>query len=96
MENRSSPSGTNVQATVVNDPSRVTVSIEDDGPGIPAGDLPYLFERFYVADPARTRTTGAGLGLSIAAAVAGTHNGSVTAELGSTGGLRVTLQFPIG
>ena len=54
------------------------------------------FERFYVADPARTRTTGAGLGLSIAAAVAGTHNGSVTAEPGSTGGLRVTLQFPIG
>ncbi len=89
------PSGTHVKATVDCNASQFVVAIEDDGPGIPADDLPHLFDRFFVRDPARTRTTGAGLGLSIAAAVAAAHNGSVTAELGSAGGLRVTVQFPI-
>lgn len=54
--------------------------IRDDGPGIPAEDLPHIFERFYRADQARTGSSGhCGLGLSIAKAIVDNHGGSLRA-----------------
>ncbi len=88
------PAGTQVQATVAHVDSTVVFTIEDDGPGLPEDELPHLFDRFYRVDPARPRATGAGLGLSIAAAVAQAHNGSIRAETGGMGGLRVTMVLP--
>lgn len=59
----------------------VRVSVRDTGPGIAPGDLAHLFERFYQADPARDRSTGAsGLGLSIVKAIIDAHGGAVGAE----------------
>jgi two-component system OmpR family sensor kinase len=84
------------------------VSVEDDGPGIPAEYLPHLFDRFYRVDKARTRQAdqaqaggvekppdGSGLGLSIVQWVARAHGGevTVTSEVGK--GARFEARLPL-
>jgi signal transduction histidine kinase len=60
---------------------RGEVTIADTGTGIPPDELPHIFERFYRADQSRNRTTGgAGIGLTIAAAIIAAHEGSITVE----------------
>lgn len=68
--------------------------IEDSGPGIPADDLPRLFEPFYRVDPARTRDSGTGLGLTLAASFARLHGGTIRAENLPAGGARFEVEFP--
>lgn len=60
------------------------VEVSDSGSGIPKEDLPFVFERFYKADKARTRGSGTGLGLSIAKHIIDAHKGhiSVRSKLG--------------
>ncbi|MFF8280613.1 sensor histidine kinase [Streptomyces lateritius] len=74
------PAGTTVTARVRGDGAGAVVEIEDDGPGVPAGLLPYVFERFARGDASRARQTGGGtgLGLAIVRAVARAHGGVVT------------------
>jgi signal transduction histidine kinase len=55
-----------------------TVEVSDDGPGVPAGDLPYIFDRFYRSAQARS-LPGSGLGLAIVRRIAGAHDGTVEA-----------------
>jgi signal transduction histidine kinase len=55
-----------------------TVEVSDDGPGIPANDLPYIFDRFYRSATARA-LPGSGLGLAIVRRVADMHEGTVEA-----------------
>jgi heavy metal sensor kinase len=70
--------GKPVAVGIVEDADRTTVRIEDHGIGIPAADLPHIFQRFYRADKART-DGGYGLGLSIASTIAQAHGASVEA-----------------
>jgi len=57
------------------------VEVADDGPGIPAADLPRIFERFYRVDRSRSpRRPGTGLGLAIVKHIAQAHGGRVTVE----------------
>lgn len=89
------PPGTRVEVSVDPGPDAVTVAVEDDGPGIREQDLPHIFERFYRTDSARTRSqSGAGLGLTIAAAIVEAHGGRITATAAPRRGLRVALTLP--
>jgi signal transduction histidine kinase len=59
---------------------RAVLTVEDTGIGIDPDDLPYIFDRFYRADPARRRATGgSGLGLAIVRALVNNHHGSISA-----------------
>jgi len=67
----------------------------DDGPGVPEGALPHLFEMFYRTDKARSRTgDGSGLGLAIAARAMELMHGSIRAENGVPRGLVIRLDWP--
>jgi two-component system, OmpR family, phosphate regulon sensor histidine kinase PhoR len=74
--------------------SRAVLQVADTGEGIPASELPRIFERFYRVDKARARETGGtGLGLAIVRHVAECHGGTVTvdSELGQGSTFTVTL-----
>ena len=73
------------------------MTLTDTGQGIAAEDLPHLFERFYRADKARTRTTGGtGLGLSLVQSVVHLYEGQISIESPGPGlGTTVTIIWPI-
>ena len=75
---------------------QIAISIIDDGEGIPAESIPYLFERFYRVDPSRSRQSGgSGIGLSISRQLARLMNGEVKAESEGPGeGSTFTLLLP--
>jgi len=73
--------GGSIRVTVRSEDGTAIVEVRDTGVGIPAEDLPHIFERFYRADKQRSRDSGgAGLGLSIAQWIALRHGGGITAE----------------
>ncbi|GAA3487480.1 HAMP domain-containing sensor histidine kinase [Streptomyces cremeus] len=76
------------------DDGRTVVTVTDHGPGIPADVLPHVFERFYKADTARTRSEGSGLGLAIAHENALLHGAALTAANSPHGGAVFTLALP--
>ncbi|HEX7289864.1 MAG TPA: HAMP domain-containing sensor histidine kinase [Conexibacter sp.] len=89
---RHTPSGTHVHAALARRGDEVVLTVEDDGPGIPAELRPRLFERFV-----RGRGDGgggSGLGLSIVRAVATSHGGGVAIERGDLGGARFVVTLP--
>lgn len=72
----------------------VTIEVCDRGPGVSEGDTDRIFERFYRADAARSRSSGgAGLGLAIARGIVELHGGTIAAEAHHPHGLRVILQL---
>jgi two-component system phosphate regulon sensor histidine kinase PhoR len=73
----------------------VTISVSDEGPGIPDEDLSRVFERFYRVDKSRARDPGGtGLGLAIVKHLVELHGGSVAAENRPSGGARFTMTLP--
>jgi signal transduction histidine kinase len=88
------PAGGSVCLTADVHPDTVEVHVRDTGRGIDSDHLPYLFERFYRADPSRSRATGgAGLGLAITRQLVEAHGGSIHAE--STPGEGATFSFTL-
>ena len=83
-----------VHCSLIND--QCVLTVHDSGPGIPPGDLPRIFERFYRADKGRSRADGGtGLGLSIARKIAQAHGGNLTAANHPDGGALFTLNLPL-
>ncbi|MFF2774975.1 sensor histidine kinase [Streptomyces sp. NPDC058052] len=83
---RHTPPGGSVRLELDREDGRVRIAVRDTGGGIPAADLPHLFDRFWRADAARGRATGgSGLGLSICRRIVADHGGSVgvTSEVGT-------------
>jgi signal transduction histidine kinase len=74
----------------------VEVSVSDTGEGIPAEDLPNIFERFYRVDKSRARVTGgSGLGLTIAKRLVEAHGGKITVQSELGKGSRFSFTLPI-
>jgi signal transduction histidine kinase len=70
--------------------------VHDDGPGIPAADLPHLFERFYRGEKTRAREEGgSGLGLSIVQGLAEAQGGSVSVQSAEGAGTTFTVRLPL-
>lgn len=76
---------------------KVYLEVEDTGSGIPEEDLPFVFERFYKADKARTRghSGGTGLGLSIVRHLVNAHRGNVTVKSRLGKGATFRVELPI-
>ena len=72
---------------------RPSMSVQDNGAGIPKEDLPHIFERFFRSDPARVKG-GTGLGLSIAKWIADRHGGFFDVISSKNVGTRITLTLP--
>lgn len=89
-------SGGHVEIHLARTGPHATVRVVDTGPGIAPEILPHLFEPFYQGDGTTTRPhDGAGIGLSIAQAIAMAHGGSLTAANSDTGrGAEFTLRLP--
>ena len=72
------------------------VMVQDNGPGIPAEDLPHVFERFYRVDKSRSRTTGGiGLGLTIAQRLVESHGGEITVQSDPGRGSSFIVDLPL-
>jgi len=73
-----------------------TISVRDDGPGIPEAAQPRIFERFYRVDKSRSRELGGtGLGLAIVKHIAQLHGGSITVDSSPGRGSVFTLRLPL-
>jgi two-component system phosphate regulon sensor histidine kinase PhoR len=77
------------------DSGHAAMSVEDNGQGIPEGDLPRIFERFYRVDKSRSRDLGGtGLGLSIVKHIVQLHGGTISVR-STPGGSTFTMRFPL-
>ena len=89
------PEGTPATVSVTTSAAGARVEVSDRGPGVEPEQAARLFERFYRADPSRSRSHGgAGLGLSIVAAIVTAHGGEVSAAPRPGGGTVVTVLLP--
>lgn len=86
------PPNTAVHLSAHQDKKETTLSINDEGPGIGAADLPHIFERFYQGDQSRKRE-GFGLGLSIAAGIMHQLHGDIRVDPSSSG-TTFTVRIP--
>jgi signal transduction histidine kinase len=88
--------GGSVSVRLKRDAGYITLTVDDTGIGVPESDLPYIFDRFYRVDKARSRSTGgSGLGLSIVRTALRDFGGSITAVRRESGGMRFEARFPL-
>ena len=87
--------GGSVTVTVDRSVDSVVFTVDDTGVGVPESDLPYIFDRFYRVDKARSREAGgSGLGLSIVKVTVSELHGTVTAVRRKEGGMRFQIRLP--
>jgi two-component system, OmpR family, sensor kinase len=91
------PQGGDVYLSLVRVGDQARIICRDTGPGIPAEDQPYIFERFYRAEKSRTRgkTTGFGLGLSITKWIVDRHNGRIEVSSKEGQGTTFAIWIPL-
>jgi len=94
---RFSPAGDTVRVTLRSNGSRGCVEVSDNGPGIPAAELPHIFERFHRGDASRARTTGGyGLGLAISKALVEAYGGTIEPHSNPGEGTRMVVWLSAG
>lgn len=92
---RHTPKGGTVKLNFSFEDKGMTMEVRDTGSGIPEEDLPFVFERFYKADKARTRgRAGTGLGLAIAKNIIEAHHGHISVQSKLTNGTTFSFFLP--
>ncbi|PYG84305.1 HAMP domain-containing protein [Ruminiclostridium sufflavum DSM 19573] len=90
-----STKGSEVKVNIKGGGNLLQLTVKDNGPGISAEDLPFIFERFYRADKSRNRMTGgSGIGLTIARAIIEAHNGKIEAVSKRGAGTEFIVSLP--
>ena len=87
------PAGTRIRISAVADAPMVRIVVEDEGPGLPAGDPRLLFDKFQRGRE-ESAVVGAGLGLAICRAIVTAHGGDISAGSGARGGARFEFTLP--
>jgi len=91
------PQGGSIDLALAEQDDAVILTVRDTGIGIAPGDLPHIFERFWRADPARSRTgerPGVGLGLAITKWIAEAHGGAITVQSRPGRGTTFVVRLP--
>lgn len=91
------PVGGEIGLSLLEADGEVRIAVRDTGIGIAAGDLPHIFDRFWRADPARSRSgerPGTGLGLAITKWIADAHGGSISVQSRPGRGTRFIVTLP--
>ncbi|WP_296945650.1 heavy metal sensor histidine kinase [uncultured Massilia sp.] len=91
---RYTPRGGTVRLLAERRDGHVVVAVADDGAGIAAQHLPFLFDRFYRVDPARSSTDSTGLGLAVVRSIVELHGGRAEVASAPGKGSTFTLHFP--
>ena len=92
---RHTPSGGEITVSIHENSGSIEVSVSDTGEGIPADDLPHVFERFFRVDKSRARHTGgSGLGLTIAKRLIEAHGGKIRVQSEVGKGSTFTFTIP--
>ena len=86
------PKGSPIQLSIKVDGDFLRCDVRDRGPGIPAEDIPLIFDKFYRAKG--MELSGSGLGLFIAKGIVDAHNGKIQARLRRSGGLEISCWLP--
>ncbi len=91
------PPGGNVYVSLAKAGAFARLIVRDTGPGIPAADLPHIFDRFYRGEKSRTRSKGSGfgLGLSIASFIVQAHGGRIEASAQEGAGTTFAVYLPL-
>lgn len=92
---RHTPDGGQITLAGRSERGHVVLEVRDTGSGIPPEHLGHIFERFYRADTARTRTGGAGIGLAIARGIIEAHAGRLRAASVVGFGTTITIALPL-
>lgn len=93
------PAGGEVALALATEENNAVIMVRDTGIGIAPGDVDHVFERFWQADPARTRSgdrPGTGLGLAIAKWVVDAHGGTITVQSRPGRGSTFVVTLPLG
>ncbi len=90
------PEGGTVRVIVAVEDGAARVAVRDSGPGIPAADLPYVFDRFYQVGEASQTQLGTGIGLALAKEVVDLHGGTLAVASEAGFGSTFTLILPLG
>jgi len=89
------PAPGRIEVTLSASRTEATVLVSDSGIGIAQSDLPYIFDRFYRADPSRSQVEGSGLGLSIAKWIAEMHHANLSVGSEENKGTTFWIVFPL-
>lgn len=90
-----SSENTSITIRVLSSTNTFTISVQDEGEGIPKEDIPHIFDRFYRVDKSRTRATGGkGIGLAVAKEIVELHNGSIEVKSELEVGTEFIIELP--
>src|SRR5947209_18417375 len=93
---RYTPEGGNVAVHLWHDGAYAVLTVSDTGIGIPESALPFVFDRFYRTDEARSRESGGmGLGLAIVKAICGAHSGTISITSVEAKSTTLRLRLPV-